>query len=86
MASSLALAMTFVDETVVGVLPTIRDDLGISVALSHVQDALGLSPSAAGLAMLPTVVLAPATGAPARRFGARTLTVAGGGAERSASP
>ncbi|MEU0392356.1 MFS transporter [Streptomyces sp. NPDC006208] len=47
----------------------------------YVQDSLGLSPSAAGLAMLPamapTVVLAPATGALSRRFGARTLTVAG---------
>lgn len=47
----------------------------------YVQDALGLGPAAAGLAMLPamvpTVVLAPATGALSRRFGARTLTVAG---------
>ncbi|MEU0371304.1 MFS transporter [Streptomyces sp. NPDC006283] len=47
----------------------------------YVQDALGLGPAAAGLAMLPamvpTLVLAPATGALSRRFGARTLTVAG---------
>ena len=35
-ATSLALAMTFLDETVVGVaLPTIRGDLGMSVPLSH---------------------------------------------------
>ncbi|MFE7777064.1 MFS transporter [Streptomyces sp. NPDC057445] len=47
----------------------------------YVQDALGLSPSAAGLAMLPamvpTVILAPMTGTLARRFGPRKLTVAG---------
>ncbi|MEU9015741.1 MFS transporter [Streptomyces sp. NPDC048479] len=47
----------------------------------YVQDSLGLSPAAAGLAMLPamapTLALAPATGALARRFGARALTVAG---------
>ncbi|MEV6318262.1 MFS transporter [Streptomyces sp. NPDC051776] len=47
----------------------------------YVQDALRLSPMSAGLAMLPamapTVALAPATGALARRFGARALTVTG---------
>ncbi|MEV6841724.1 MFS transporter [Streptomyces sp. NPDC051133] len=47
----------------------------------YVQDSLGLKPAMAGLAllpaMLPTVILAPFTGALAVRFGGRWLTVVG---------
>ncbi|WP_181160386.1 MFS transporter [Streptomyces solincola] len=47
----------------------------------YVQDALRLGPAAAGLAMLPamvpTLLLAPATGALSRRLGARPLTIVG---------